>query len=40
MHAILKVELPIKRGVIIFGLFAADINFGTHPKLFLGVILP
>ena len=35
-----KVVLPIKRGMVIFGVFAADREFGTHPKLFLGVILP
>ena len=38
--AMFKVILPIKRGVVIFRMFAAEREFGTHPKLFLGVILP
>ena len=38
--AMIKVVLPMKRGVVIFGVFAADTELGTHPKLFLGVTLP
>ena len=30
----LEVALLMKRGVVIFGLFAADRDFGTYPKLF------
>ena len=33
-------KVALLKGVIIFGLFAADRDFGTHPKLFLRVILP
>ena len=38
--AILKIALLIKRGVVIFSMFAADRQFGTYAKLFLGVKLP
>ena len=38
--AMVKVVLSMKRGVVIFGVFAADTKLVTHPKLFLGVILP
>ena len=38
--ATLKENFQIKRGVVIFGLFAVEKNFGIHSKLFLGVILP
>ena len=31
--------IDFKKGVVIFGLFVPDRDFGTHPKLFLGVIL-
>ena len=36
----LKVASPMKRGVVIFRVFTEDREFGTHPKLFLGVIIP
>ena len=31
----LEVALPKKKGVVIFRLFAADRDFGTHPNLFV-----
>ena len=37
--AALKLALPIKGAVVIFGMFAADIHFGTYAKLFPGVKL-
>ena len=36
----LGVALLMKMGVIIFGVFTADRDFGTHPKLLLAVVLP
>ena len=36
----MEVALPKKKGVVIFRLFAADRDFGTHPNLFLKVKLP
>ena len=38
--ATLEAALPMKKGVVIYEVFAADKEFGTHPKLFLVVILP
>ena len=35
----MEVELPMKRDMAIFRVFAPDRDFGTHPKLPLGVIL-
>ena len=40
IEQLLLVDTPDKKGVVIFGYFAADRQFGTYHILFLGVKLP